>query len=253
MKNLALLLIACLLPMLSSDRAAAPTPESENPPRTSLFAQSAAQMLNRDFPGGDISFLLFDANTGRLLASRWDDPEAPIPLGSLVKPFTALAYGEHHAFRYPAHICRGTASGCWLPRGHGEVDLESAMAYSCNSYFRMLTAKMSAADVSPIAVRFGLPLPAPDTVGPALAGLGNRWRISPMSMARAYLELIGRRDQPGVHEILAGMEQSAREGTGGAVDRALPFPNALTKTGTAQCTHLHHCSRRRLHHRDDAV
>ena len=237
-RNLVLLLIASLLAQPpSSGGASAPLPDQADPPRTSLFAQSAGQILSRDFPSGAISFLLLDAPTGRVLASRWDDPEAPIPLGSLVKPFTALAYGEHHAFRYPAHTCRGTATGCWLPRGHGNVDLPSAIAYSCNSYFRVLTAKMTAAEVSPTALRFGLEPPAPGTAGPALAGLGNRWLISPLNMARAYLELVRRRDQPGVREVLAGMAQSAKQGTGAEVDRALPYPNALVKTGTAPCTH----------------
>jgi cell division protein FtsI/penicillin-binding protein 2 len=193
--------------------------------------------LNRDFPSDSISFLLLDAPTGRELASRWDNPEAPIPLGSLVKPFTALAYGEHHAFHYPAHTCRGTATGCWLPRGHGDVDLPSAIAYSCNSYFRMLTAKMTAADLSPTAIRFGLEPPAPGTAGPDLAGLGNRWHVAPAIMAHAYLELARRRDQPGVRQILAGMAQSAKQGTGADVDRTLLFPDALVKTGTASCTH----------------
>jgi cell division protein FtsI/penicillin-binding protein 2 len=137
----------------------------------------------------------------------------------------------------PVHICRGTATGCWSPHGHGNVDLHSAIAYSCNSYFRVLTAKMTAAEVSPTAVRFGLEAPAPETAGPALAGLGNRWQTSPLSMARAYLELVRRRDQPGVRLILAGMAQSAQQGTGAEVDRALPFPDALVKTGTALCTH----------------
>ena len=237
-RNLALLSIASLLALSpSSGRAGAPASDRANPPRTSLFAQAAGQILNRDFPSGDVSFLLVDAPTGRVLASRWDNPEAPIPLGSLVKPFTALAYGEHHGFRYPAHICRGTATGCWLPRGHGEVNLSSAIAYSCNSYFRMLTANMTASEVSPTAMRFGLEPPPQETAGVALAGLGNRWLISPLSMARAYLELVQRRDQPGVRLILAGMAQSARRGTGAAVDRALPFPDALVKTGTARCTH----------------
>ncbi len=237
-RNLALLSIASLLALSpSSGRAGAPASDRANPPRTSLFAQAAGQILNRDFPSGDVSFLLVDAPTGRVLASRWDNPEAPIPLGSLVKPFTALAYGEHHGFRYPAHICRGTATGCWLPRGHGEVNLSSAIAYSCNSYFRMLTANMTASEVSPTAMRFGLEPPPQETAGVALAGLGNRWLISPLSMARAYLELVQRRDQPGVRLILAGMAQSARQGTGAAVDRALPFPDALVKTGTAMCTH----------------
>jgi len=237
-RNVALLSLVSLLALSpSSGIAGAPALDRTNPPRSSLFAQSAGQILNRDFPGGDISFLLLDARTGKVLASRWDNPQAPIPLGSLVKPFTALAYGEHHAFRYPAHICRGTATGCWLPHGHGEVDLPSAIAYSCNSYFRALTANMTAVDVSPTAMRFGLEPPPPETSGPTLAGLGNRWLISPLNMARAYLEFVRRRNQPGVRQILAGMAQSAEQGTGAEVDRALPFSDALVKTGTAMCTH----------------
>jgi hypothetical protein len=209
-------------------------------PRTSLFAQSASQALNRDFPSDDISFLLLDAQTGAVLASRWDHPETPTPLGSLVKPFTALAYGEQHGFKYPSHICRGTITGCWRPPGHGAVDVTSAIAYSCNSYFRMLTANLTAAEVSPTATRFGLQSPAPGVSGPALAGLGNQWLISPLNMARAYLELIHRRDQAGVGLVLSGMEQSARQGTGAEVDRALAYPDALAKTGTAPCTHARH-------------
>jgi cell division protein FtsI/penicillin-binding protein 2 len=237
-RNLVLLLLLSLLALSPSGvSAGAPASDRVNPPPGSLFAQSAGPILKRDFPSGAISFLLLDARTGRVLASRWDNPQTPIPLGSLVKPFTALAYGEHHGFRYPAHICRGTATGCWLPRGHGDVDLPSAIAYSCNSYFRALTANMTAVEVSPTATRFGLEPPPPETAGPALAGLGNHWLISPLSMARAYLEFVRRRNQPGVRQILGGMAQSAKQGTGAAVDRALPFPDALVKTGTAMCTH----------------
>jgi len=215
-----------------------------------LFAQSAGQALNRDFQGDEISFLLLDARTGAVLASRWDHPESPIPLGSLLKPFTALAYGELHEFKYPAHICRGTATGCWRPRGHGAVNLTSAIAYSCNSYFRLLTAGMTAAEVAPTANRFGLEAPAPGISGPALAGLGShdfgnhnpgdQWLVSPLNLARAYLELVRRGDQPGVSLILSGMAQSARQGTGAEVDRAIPHFNALAKTGTAPCTHTRH-------------
>jgi cell division protein FtsI/penicillin-binding protein 2 len=85
--------------------------------------------------------------------------------------------------------------------------------------------------------RFGIESPDDDAAGNALAGVGNRWRISPLRMARAYIELLRRNEQPGVREILAGMAQSAQRGTGAEVDRALPFPDALVKTGTAPCTH----------------
>jgi cell division protein FtsI/penicillin-binding protein 2 len=233
-------LLLALVPIAlspSSGRAGARAEAPANARDSSLFAQSATEALNRDFPSRDISFLLLDASTGRVLASRWDHPDQPIPMGSLVKPFAALAYGEEHEFHYPTHTCRGTATGCWRPRGHGEIDLTSAIAYSCNSYFSVLTANLTGADVAPVAARFGIESPDRDARGPALAGIGSRWQISPSRMARAYLEFIRWRQQPGVREVLAGMAQSARHGTGAAVDRALPFPDALVKTGTAPCTH----------------
>lgn len=251
MRTLTLLLFAGMPAFLSSD---AEKPVSDyNQPRPSLFVQSAGRILSREYgnchgasaapvsgscsQSDRISFLALDAHTGVVIASRWENPEKPVPLGSLVKPFTALAYGERHQFTYPTHVCRGTSTGCWLPRGHGEVDLGSAIANSCNSYFRMLTANMGVADVSLVTSSFGLQPPAPDSSGVGLAGVGKGWLISPLSMANAYLELIRRREQPGVRQVLAGMAQSARQGTGAEVDRALEHSDALVKTGTAPCTH----------------
>lgn len=213
------------------------SPQKDAEASRSLFAQSAAQKLDREFQGGDVSFLLLDARTGDLLTSRWDQPEKPIPLGSLVKPFTALAYAEQHGYCYPIHICKGTASGCWLAKGHGRVNIVSAVSKSCNSYFRVLAASMTGEQVDPIAQRFGIEEPGRNLTGPALIGLGTAWPISPLRVARAYLELTHMREQPGVHELLEGMEQSAREGTGAGVGRALKHVSALAKTGTAPCTH----------------
>jgi cell division protein FtsI/penicillin-binding protein 2 len=228
----------------SSTRAGPPVPKPEDnlasSADASLFAQSAAEALDRDFPSPDISFLLLDASTGRVLASRWDHPETPTPMGSLFKPFTALAYGERHGFQYPIHTCRGAATGCWLPRGHGKMNLTAAIAHSCNSYFRMLTADLHSADVSPTAARFGLDLPSSIAAGVELAGIGDHWRTSPLRMARAYAELARNRDQFAVSQILYGMAESAKHGTGAAVRRALPWPDVLVKTGTAACTHAHH-------------
>jgi hypothetical protein len=203
----------------------------------SLFAQSAARLLSNEFRSDEISFLLLDARSGALLASRWEDRESPIPFGSLVKPFTALAYAARHGFSFPTHLCKGTASGCWLPRGHGNSTIETAIANSCNSYFRMLAANLSGQDVAPIASSFGIDPPSSDLSGAALCGLGNEWLISPLHMARAYLELSRRREQPGVREVLAGMAESARQGTGSEVGRALKHCDALVKTGTAACRH----------------
>jgi hypothetical protein len=220
---------------------------------TSLFAQSAGQTLIREFgpcatrpeanpercgKREDLSFLLLDAHTGALVASQWPDAEKPIPLGSLIKPFIALAYGQHHGYEYPTHTCYGTSTGCWLPRGHGREGLELAIAQSCNSYFRMLTANLTAEDVLPLATSYGLEPPPADASANDLRGMGNVWLISPLHMASAYLELIRRADEPGVRKVLVGMAESARQGTGAELDHALKHTCTLAKTGTARCTHL---------------
>ena len=177
-------------------------PEQASAPKT-LFTQSTIRILDREFEDPGISYLLFDAQTEVLLSSRWEDAERPIALGSLVKPFTALAYAEVHDFKYPTHICKGEASGCWQIHPHGKLDIVSAIAVSCNSYFRVLAAGLRGEQLVPTAKTFGLEPPNPELGGESLMGLGELWRISPLQMARAYLELSRRHDQPGVRELLA--------------------------------------------------
>jgi cell division protein FtsI/penicillin-binding protein 2 len=233
---LLLVLVACM-PQSARSR---PSDSDQNSGPSSLFGQSSAQILGREFSGHNISYLLLDARTGQLLASRWENPDTPIPLGSLTKPFAALAYGQRHDSRFPVYTCRGAQTGCWRPQGHGEVDLSSAIANSCNSYFRMLTADLTAADMLSVAEHFNLESPSREISGAELAGLGSRWQVSPLRMALAYIELAHQRRLFGVQQILDGMAQSARNGTGAGVDRALRIPNALAKTGTAMCTHSPH-------------
>jgi Penicillin binding protein transpeptidase domain len=206
----------------------------------SLFAQSAVRVLDREFSSENISYLLFDAQKGVLLASHWEDADRPIPLGSLIKPFTALAYAEYHAYHYPIYVCRGAASGCWQTRPHGRLNVVSAIAYSCNSYFRDMASHVTGDQMQEVAAQFGLQPPDPDLTGSPLMGLGEQWPISPLRMAHAYLELIRRRDEPGVGKVLKGMEQSAQRGTGSGVGHALKRSDALVKTGTAICLHAHH-------------
>ena len=205
-----------------------------------LFAQSAEQILTREFSGDDLSFLLFDARTGALLSSRWADADRPIPMGSLVKPFTALAYAQQHDYHYPTFVCHGTAGGCWQSRSHGRLDIASALAFSCNSYFRDLASRVNAAELQQIFAQFSLDRPDAELAGGSLMGLGDRWPVSPMHMAQAYLELARRRDEPGVREIFSGLADSAEWGTGSGAGRALAHSSALVKTGTAICRHPHH-------------
>ena len=199
--------------------------------------QSAVEILQHDYTSSETSYLLLDSTSGALLASRWDDYDKPIPLGSLVKPFTALAYAQTHEFRYPVYECKGKASGCWQPQPHGKLDITAAVSVSCNAYFRRIAESVALEQLTPVARTFGLESPDADSTSANLIGIGDQWRISPIHMAQAYLELFRRKDQPGVSPILEGMRQSALHGTGAAVDRQLKHATALVKTGTAPCTH----------------
>jgi cell division protein FtsI/penicillin-binding protein 2 len=211
--------------------------QPSNGPPGSLFSQSAVEILRRDYAKSATSYLLLDAKSGAVLARHWDNSERPIPLGSLVKPFTALAYAQAHDFRYPMYECKGKSSGCWQPRPHGKLDITSAVSVSCNAYFRRLAEGVTLEQLKPVALVFGLEIPDTESTSATLIGLGAEWRISPIHMAQAYLELYRRKDQPGVSQLLEGMRQSALRGTGAAVDRQLKQAKALVKTGTAPCTH----------------
>jgi hypothetical protein len=96
---------------------------------------------------------------------------------------------------------------------------------------------VSATQLVSVSQMFALPPPETKFTAASLIGLGDQWKISPLSMARAYAELYRRRDQQGVRELFAGMRQSAQRGTGAAVGRELQLAEIFVKTGTAPCTH----------------
>jgi cell division protein FtsI/penicillin-binding protein 2 len=204
-----------------------------------LQQQSTARLLQQRFPEPDLSYLLLDARTGSLIAARWENASQPVPMGSLLKPFTALAYGEAHGFQYPEYVCRGQAGGCWRPRGHGRIGITEAVAHSCNAYFRFLAAQVPAADLAAVLARFGVNASDPSDSAAAKIGVGKGWQVPPLEMAHAYLALASRSSDPGADDLASGMLLSARLGTGSAVDAALDGNRARVKTGTAPCSHSH--------------
>jgi Penicillin binding protein transpeptidase domain len=206
---------------------------------TALRRQSTARLLEQRFPEPDLSYLLLDARTGDLIAARWENASQPVPMGSLLKPFTALAYGEAHGFHYPEYVCRGQAGGCWRPRGHGRIGITQAVAHSCNAYFRALAAQVPAEALAAVLTRYGVNVADPTDSAAAKIGVGSGWRVPPLEMAHAYLALASRSSDPGADDLAAGMLLSASLGTGRAVDRALGGNRARVKTGTAPCLHAH--------------
>ena len=195
-----------------------------------VFAAHAQRPLRE----AGVSYLLLDATRKTVIAMDWRAADVPVPAGSLVKPFTAIAYGQLHRMRFPVYECSG--AGCWLKTGHGRIGLATAIAHSCNSYFRQLAADVSPADVGVVAERFGLRGPPVDCDRDTLFGAGSAWRLSPLEIARAYAEVAARRAEPGVAEVIEGMRLSASIGTAAVVGSVLHSP-ALAKTGTAPCSH----------------
>jgi cell division protein FtsI/penicillin-binding protein 2 len=168
-------------------------------------------------------FVAIDARTKAVIQQDWPDADRPIPMGSLVKPFTALAYRGD----FPEFTCTGAR--CWLARGHGRINFREALANSCNEYFLNLASGVDPQTLSVVAAKFGIAAPVEDSAE-ARIGLGSSWRITPVALARAYAELAARSGEPRVAEILAGLRMSAEAGTAKALGKGV-----LAKTGTAPC------------------
>ncbi len=234
-------LTGCLMPLASAGRAGSESVDSGSHDGAALFSRTASQRLARDFSSSNVSYLLYDARDDRFIAAKWNESDQSVPVGSLVKPFTALAYAEAHDFRFPEHVCAG-GNSCWLPKGHGSLGIERAIASSCNSYFTELASQTGGAQVTLVARRFGLNGPGANASPEAMAGGFGVWRESPQSVVRAYAMLLGRSSQPAIKDIVNGMAESAKAGTAAALSRQGLHQTYLAKTGTALCTHAEHAS-----------
>jgi cell division protein FtsI/penicillin-binding protein 2 len=173
----------------------------------------------------DADYLVLDVRTREVLENHWVDADVPIPVGSLVKPFLALAWGG----AYPDFTCHGSSDKCWLARGHGRLKFRDALAVSCNAYFLNLARGVDAAALAVTAGKFGIPAPPSDSAEERI-GLGTGWKIAPLALGRAYCELAARAEEPQVEQVLAGLEGAARSGTASAIGSG-----SLAKTGTARC------------------
>jgi cell division protein FtsI/penicillin-binding protein 2 len=171
------------------------------------------------------NYIVVDVRTREVVKQDWPNADEPIPVGSLVKPFMALAASG----AFPTLICNGRIDRCWLAKGHGRIGFRDALANSCNAYFLELARRVDAHSLAVVAAKFGIPPPDLETPE-ARIGLGADWRISPLALARAYCELTSRAAEPRVAEILAGLRIASESGTASAIGQG-----ALAKTGTAPC------------------
>jgi hypothetical protein len=169
--------------------------------------------------------VLYSILERRVVRVAWPEFDRPVSPGSLVKPFTALAFAEQNHYFYPDHFCRGGADRCWLGRGHGKLGIRDAVAYSCNHYFRQLAAAMPTHHVPRLLERFGIQVP--EGTADTAIGLGDAWQMRPVELLQAFAELVSRPADPGIFPLLDGMRRAARYGTAKALG-----PGYLAKTGT---------------------
>ncbi len=213
-----------------------------------LLAALVAVCVARSEPAGSlkpqvtidpskVSYVIVNTETSEIVDARWEHLDDPLPVGSLVKPFTALAYAESHFFRYPELRCRGAEDECWLPKGHGTLGVQSALAQSCTTYFLWLADRVLWSDMETVARRFGLAAPSMDAPASAYIGLGTQWKLQPLALLRAYQELVRGSGNPGIEPLVQGLALASRSGTGSGIGRAFDGGPALVKTGTSPCIH----------------
>jgi cell division protein FtsI/penicillin-binding protein 2 len=232
---------AACLSLLFSLKAQQPSNAIPAVASSELYAQATAVMLNRDFPSPRVEYLLLDLRTRQTIAVRWPHADEPVPVGSLLKPFVALAYGRLHSGAFPVVRCHGKIDGCWRAAGHGSLGLERALAESCNAYFLALARDIAASRVGMDAIdhvseSYGLPRPpeAGAAMAHTLIGVTPEWRMRPAALADAYAKLAAQADDQTVGSILAGMRLAAGSG-GTAAGLGQQQERVLAKTGTAPC------------------
>src|SRR5262249_49673053 len=150
-------------------------------------------VLARDFTSPDLSYLLLDGD-GSVIAQRWEHPEQDVPVGSLIKPFLAVAYGQMHQ-TFPRFRCVGKTT-CWLASGHGTLQIRDAIAFSCTSYFHQLVANAGRGFERAFNAFDLHDERRPQAASPPSGS------AAPLKLARAYLELTRRSRDTAVVPVL---------------------------------------------------
>jgi len=216
-------------------------PVSAQEASPNLYAQATQAMLDRSFPSAQIEYVLLDARTQERIAQRWEHPETPVPAGSLLKLFVALAYGrmENSARKFPTVVCHGKSDGCWRTGGHGSMTLAPALAESCNAYFLALAREVAAGSaLERVSAEYELPPPPAQKTAAMLIGVTPEWRIPPAALARAYAMLLRTHSDATEREVIGLLLEGMRKAAlpGGTAAKVGPHPGGvLAKTGTAPC------------------
>ncbi|RXH58614.1 penicillin-binding transpeptidase domain-containing protein [Granulicella sibirica] len=196
--------------------------------------------------GTNASAILLDVQTGRTIATfgRTGIPSTP---GSTLKPFLLLAaLKEGIVTEHTTVECRGILTiddrghprnlACTHPRTTTIFAAQAALAYSCNTYFARLAARMSPTQLTQSLSNFGIRTqPIDDPNQRILQALGLfSVKVSAEQLARAYALLA--REFTSAHSnpaniVHQGLLDSVSFGM--ADNAAVPGLTLAGKTGTA--------------------
>ncbi len=152
-----------------------------------------------------VGFAVYDLKKRRMaVVCSVDDFSRPQALGSLLKPFVALAAAESGVplFAFKVYCEASDKSvpvkeSCWDRRGHGDMDFTNALTLSCNYFFSSLAEKIDENIWRQTFKTFGLFAPdfsknTPLSQRKALA-IGSRpdFLMSPAQVLFAYVALLG--------------------------------------------------------------
>lgn len=154
------------------------------------------------------------------------------PVGSLQKPFVAEAWARAHPGQRPAALTCGRDSRCWLPSGHGRLELARATALSCNAFYLEL-ARATPPELLAQVLRergFVVREPLSPEGGIGLIDTGEV-AVTPQALLRSYRELTSRpwsQGEPVRQELLRGLREAALTGTAAGLGQR----GYWAKTGT---------------------
>jgi penicillin-binding protein 2 len=178
--------------------------------------------------------LLLDVRKHSVLAANSSPLAGKIllPPGSTLKPFTLLSLLETGKLRPDASfLCpekltlAGRRVDCSHPRMLSPMRVDTSLAYSCNCFVAHAAERFEPGELARQLRAAGIDDEIPGSVTPArdpdlqrLQALGEAdVLVTPVGLARAYrqlaLQLTGSNKQPGMPEILAGLEGAVEYGT----------------------------------------
>lgn len=228
-------------------------------------AVGTERIMARALPRGAVCLL--DIRDGRAIACSGAELLAREgrPVGSLMKILTTYALVAAGAPVDEVFYCPPSSpevwatDACWFRPGHGNMSLKSALAHSCNAYFRQWLAQLDLAPAALLARRLrlvsgSLPVERSELQG-ALTGFTAVFRPKPIELACALAALFNggvlysarpsgggfrlvpvqaiELDARALGVILEGMRECAAAGTGQRLQRAAGLTPLLAKTGTA--------------------